>query len=161
MARTKRRRERRGAQPATTTPTAAPKAPTAAPRASYQGRQAVADARRRGPGPRARIVWTLRAIRAAFAAQPAATLIGAAIMLAAFALYVATAARDIVFGDTPELTAVALSAGVAHPPGYPVFTLIGWVFGQLPVGPPPFRIALFSAVCHVLTVAVVYPTTFT
>lgn len=96
--------------------------------------------------------WT----RDALATQPVATLVGAAVMLAALTLYVATAARDIAFGDTPELTAVALTAGVAHPPGYPMFTLLGWVFGQLPLGPLPFRISLFAAVCHVLTVGVVY-----
>lgn len=158
MARKKRGRERRRSQPATPSP-ASPKAPGAAPRA-YQGRQAAADARRRGPGPRKRAAATLGAIREALSAQPIATLVGAAIMLAAFTLYLVTAARDIVFGDTPELTAVALTAGVAHPPGYPLFTLIGWVFGQLPVGPLPFRIALFSVVCHTLTVGVIYAGTF-
>lgn len=158
MARTKRGRERRRSQPATP-PAGAPKAPAATPRA-YQGRQAAADARKRAAGPRERTVAAFRALRETIVAQPAAALVGAAIMLAALTLYVFTAARDIVFGDTPELTAVALTAGVAHPPGYPVFTVIGWVFGQLPVGPPPFRIALFSVVCHVLTVGVVYAATF-
>lgn len=83
---------------------------------------------------------------------------GAVVVLGALALYVATAARDIVYGDSPELTAVALSFGVAHPPGYPVFTSVGWLFGQIPSGPPPFRIALFSAACHAATVGVVYVT---
>jgi hypothetical protein len=98
--------------------------------------------------------------RAAIAAEPVAAIVGTVLVLAAFGLYVATAARDIVFGDTPELTAVALIAGVAHPPGYPLFTLVGWMFGQLPVGPLPFRIALLSVVCNALTVGIVYASTF-
>lgn len=64
-----------------------------------------------------------------------AVAVGAVIAVAVGALYVATAARDIVFGDSPELTAVALTLGVAHPRDYPTYTLIGWPFGQLPVGP--------------------------
>ena len=92
-------------------------------------------------------------------ANALALVIGATIVLGALVLYVATAARDIVLGDTPELTAVALTFGVAHPPGYPVFTMLGWLFGQLPVGPLPFRIALLSVVAHAATVGVVYAMT--
>jgi len=99
---------------------------------------------------------TWRAIRA----KPLTLAIGAAVVVAAFALYVATAARDIVYGDTPELTGVALTWGVAHPPGYPLWTALGWVFGQLATGPLPFRIALLSAVCHAATVGVVYATAY-
>jgi hypothetical protein len=127
---------------------------------AHQGRQAAAAARRAGPGPIERAHATITEIRAIVAADPIATAIGAVVVLVAFGLYLTTAARDIAFGDTPELTAVALTAGVAHPPGYPLFTLIGWVFGQLPVGPLPFRIALLSVVCHALTVGVVYAATF-
>ncbi|MDE3102000.1 MAG: DUF2723 domain-containing protein [Chloroflexota bacterium] len=76
------------------------------------------------------------------------------------ALYVATAARDIVFGDTPELTAVAVTLGVAHPPGYPIFTMLGWLFSHLPVGPVPFRVTLLSVVSNAATVGVIYVTTF-
>lgn len=89
-----------------------------------------------------------------------ASAVGAVIVLATLALYVATAARDIVFGDSPELTAVALTFGVAHPPGYPIFTMLGWLFGHLPVGPLPFRVTLLSVVCNAATVGVVYVTTY-
>ncbi len=39
-------------------------------------------------------------------------------------VYLATAARDIVFGDGLELCAVAATGGVAHPPGYPLYTTL-------------------------------------
>ncbi len=85
---------------------------------------------------------------------------GGIVVAAAFGLYLATAARDIVFGDTPELTAVALTFGVAHPPGYPLFTILGWLFGQLPDGPLPFRVTLLSVFSHAGTVGVIYAMTW-
>jgi hypothetical protein len=69
-----------------------------------------------------------------------------------------TAARDIVFGDAPELTAVAATLGVAHPPGYPLWTMLGHLFTLLPIGSLPFRVSVFTAVAAVGAVAVVYVT---
>jgi len=71
-------------------------------------------------------------------------------------LYGATTARDIVLGDTPELIAAAVTLGVAHAPGYPLFTMLGHLFSLLPFGPLPFRVNLLSAVCGTLTVGIVY-----
>ena len=62
----------------------------------------------------------------------------------AFILYFLTAARDIVVGDSPELTMAAVTLGVAHPPGYPSFTMLGHLFSLLPLGPIPFRINLLQ-----------------
>jgi hypothetical protein len=78
--------------------------------------------------------------------------------LVAFVVYLLTAARDIIPGDTPEFITVALTGGVAHPPGYPLLSLLGVVFGQLPVGPLPLRIDLISVLCHAGTVALVFLT---
>ncbi len=78
------------------------------------------------------------------------------IALAAGSLYVLTAARDLVVGDTPELITVATTLGVAHPSGYPLFTILGHLFSLLPFGPLPFRVNLLSSVCNALTVGVVF-----
>jgi len=87
----------------------------------------------------------------------AKTLVGAAVVVgAAGLLYSLTAARDIVVGDTPELITAAVTLGVAHPPGYPLFTMLGHVFSLLPFGPIPFRLNLLAATCDALTVGVVY-----
>ncbi len=82
--------------------------------------------------------------------------IGAAVVVLALAIYIATAARDLVFGDSPELIAVAATLGVAHPPGYPLWTVIAHLFSLLPVGPIPFRVGLVSVVCGTACVGVVY-----
>jgi hypothetical protein len=76
--------------------------------------------------------------------------------LVAFVAYALTASRDIFPGDTPEFITVALTGGVAHPPGYPLLSMLGALFGQLPIGPLPFRVNLVSAVAHAATVSFVF-----
>ena len=75
-------------------------------------------------------------------------------------LYLLTAARDIVAGDTPELITAAVTLGVAHPPGYPLFTMLGHVFSLLPLGSIPFRVNLLSVLCDAFTVTIVFLTAF-
>ena len=81
---------------------------------------------------------------------------GALVAIVALAVYIATAARDIVAGDTPELILAAVTLGVPHPPGYPLYTLLGHCFSLLPLGPVPFRLSLMAAVCGAAAVAFVY-----
>lgn len=78
------------------------------------------------------------------------------VTIAAVVLYFLTAARDIVVGDTPELITAAVTLGVAHPPGYPLFTMLGHLFSLLPLGSIPFRVNLLSVVCDSFAVGVVY-----
>jgi Protein of unknown function (DUF2723) len=82
--------------------------------------------------------------------------IGATVAGLAFLLYFLTAARDIVVGDTPELITAAVTLGVPHPPGYPLFTMLGHLFSLLPFGPVPFRVNLLAVTCDALTVAVIF-----
>lgn len=51
-------------------------------------------------------------------------------------------------GDSGELIAVASTLGIAHPPGYPLYTLLGKLFTFLPWGTIAWRVNFFSAVCH-------------
>src|SRR5437762_599011 len=71
-------------------------------------------------------------------------------------LYFLTAARDIVVGDSPELIMAAVTLGVAHAPGYPLFTMLGHLFSVLPFGSIPFRVNLLSVACDALAVGVIY-----
>jgi len=62
------------------------------------------------------------------------------------ALYVATLAPSIMGGDSGELTSSALTGGVPHPPGYPLFALLARLFTALPLGhSPAWRVNLLSA----------------
>lgn len=80
------------------------------------------------------------------------------VTVAAGILYFLTTARDIVVGDSPELITAAATLGVAHEPGYPLFTMLGHLFSLGPFGSIPFRINLLSVTCHSLTVGLVYLT---
>jgi hypothetical protein len=79
-----------------------------------------------------------------------------AVFLGFLALYVATLLPDVLPADAGEFQLVAAKAGVAHPPGYPLHTMLGWLFTGLPVGPTPaWRASLLSAVTAAGAVALV------
>jgi len=84
--------------------------------------------------------------------------IGAVVTIVTGSVFCATAARDIVLGDTPELITAAVTAGVPHAPGYPLVTMLGHLFSLLPSGSPAFRVGLLSVACGTATVAIVYMT---
>ena len=63
-------------------------------------------------------------------------------------LYVATLHPGLPAGDSGELITVAATAGVAHPPGYPLWTMLAGAFlKSLPAGNVAWRLNLFSALC--------------
>ena len=69
--------------------------------------------------------------------------------------YGLTLARSVVFGDPTEYTFVAHVLGIAHPPGYAFYTLLGKLFQTLvPLGAVAARMHLLSAV--VATVAALF-----
>lgn len=53
-------------------------------------------------------------------------------------------------GDSGELVTVAYTLGIAHPPGYPLYTLLGKIFTYIPYGPIAWRVNFFSAFCNTL-----------
>lgn len=60
--------------------------------------------------------------------------------------YVLTLAQVVVYGDPTEYTFVANILGIAHPPGYAFYTLLGKLFQTLiPIGDVPWRMHLLSA----------------
>ncbi|MBS4029514.1 MAG: DUF2723 domain-containing protein [Ignavibacteriales bacterium] len=72
--------------------------------------------------------------------------IGAAISLFAFFVYFLTANRTASFIDAGELATVATTLGIAHPTGYPLFTLLSYFVTKLPLGIPIiFQLNLFAA----------------
>jgi CheY-like chemotaxis protein len=81
------------------------------------------------------------------------------IFLAFLILYTATLMPDVLPADSGEFQRVAASAGLAHPPGYPLYTMLGWLFTKLPLGPSlAWRVSFFSALTAAATVALVFQT---
>ncbi len=61
-------------------------------------------------------------------------------------LYILTTARDVLPADSGEFQIVAPLLGVAHPPGYPLYTLAGRLFTWLiPLGTAAYRLNVMSA----------------
>lgn len=66
--------------------------------------------------------------------------------LIAFTVYLMTLAPTVWFIDSGELAAVATTLGIAHPTGYPLFTIIGHLFSMLPIGTSEiYRLNLMSS----------------
>jgi hypothetical protein len=79
---------------------------------------------------------------------------------AALALYIATLAPSVatVFDDSLEFQVVLPSLGIAHPTGYPLYTLLGWLASRLPVGDLAYRVNLLSALAGAATVGILFLT---
>ncbi|MBU1423304.1 MAG: DUF2723 domain-containing protein [Bacteroidetes bacterium] len=60
-------------------------------------------------------------------------LIGFGLSVGIFIVYLITLAPTVSFIDSGELSAVAATLGIAHPTGYPLFTILGWLFTKLPI----------------------------
>ncbi|HVA37152.1 MAG TPA: DUF2723 domain-containing protein [Candidatus Dormibacteraeota bacterium] len=72
-------------------------------------------------------------------------LLGALAFLAPLALYLASCGGYPAFWDTGELQTVPYILGIAHPTGFPLFTLVGWAFSHaLPIGSVAWRM---NAMC--------------
>lgn len=70
-------------------------------------------------------------------------------------VYLATMARTVPAGDSGELISAAWTWGVAHPPGYPLFTMLGGLITHLSPAGPAFSMNLFSVITQVGAVALV------
>ncbi|MDM8519368.1 DUF2723 domain-containing protein [Anaerolineales bacterium HSG6] len=81
-----------------------------------------------------------------------------ALTLSTFLLYLTTLAPSIVtlFDDSLEFQLVAYQLGIAHPTGYPLYTMLGYLFTLLPIGNVAFRVNLMSAVFGAATVGLLY-----
>jgi hypothetical protein len=76
--------------------------------------------------------------------------------IVALALYALTLYPDVPGGDSGELVGAIASGGVIHPPGYPLYALLGRVFVHLPHGSIAWRLNLLSAVCDAAAAGVLY-----
>ena len=69
-----------------------------------------------------------------------------AVAAALFLLYALMAPRTVALEDDGLFILSSYFLGVEHPPGYPLFTLIGHLFTHLPFGSVAYRVHLTSAV---------------
>ena len=82
-----------------------------------------------------------------FAALVAATL---------FAVYAASAPRTVMMEDDGLFVLASYYLGVAHPPGYPLHSMLGKLFTLLPFGSVAYRVHLLSAAFGALSCAALW-----
>ena len=84
-------------------------------------------------------------------------IIAALVFVLSFGTYVMTLSDTVVFWDVGEFIASSYLLQVPHPPGSPLFLIVGKVFGMLPIyKDPAVRIHVISALCSALTAMFLY-----
>jgi len=67
-------------------------------------------------------------------------------------VYFFTAQPNVGLLDSGEFIVAAQHFGVPHPTGYPLWTILAWLFQLLPLGNPAWEVNLFSGLCGALAV---------
>ena len=95
---------------------------------------------------------TRKARSAAYDEDPVICLASTALVLT---IYIWTLPPSVVGGDSGEIVVAAWTLVFAHPPGYPLITLVGHVFCHyiLPIGEPAWRMGVLNAVFGAATFA--------
>ena len=75
-----------------------------------------------------------------------------------FCLFLYFTALGISGGDSGDLVTAAAVFGVPHPPGYPLYTFLGFLVSRLPLFTVAWRVGILSALFHALTVFLVMAT---
>jgi tetratricopeptide (TPR) repeat protein/uncharacterized membrane protein YqaE (UPF0057 family) len=78
------------------------------------------------------------------------------IFLAVLAVYIVSLNPVFHANDSPETTACAFTLGIQHPPGYPLFSLMGKIFTFIPCGNIGFRVNLLAACCGAGSAALLF-----
>ena len=82
--------------------------------------------------------------------------LGLALLFAgALVLYAASTPRTVMLEDDGLFITTATFAGVAHPPGYPLFIILGWLASLVPFGSVAWRVHTLSGLMGALTCACV------
>jgi tetratricopeptide (TPR) repeat protein len=94
--------------------------------------------------------------RQAFVPASADWLQAAMVSAALFILYSCTAPRTVALEDDGLFVLASYYLGIAHPPGYPIYTALGKLFTLLPFGSVAYRVHLLSALFGGLTCAMLW-----
>ncbi len=73
-------------------------------------------------------------------------------------LYAFTSSRTIVHGDSGDFLSAVATAGIPHPSGYPLYTLLARVVYLLPLGNPVWQVNVLSSLFAAFTLVFVYKT---
>lgn len=84
-------------------------------------------------------------------------LISGIVIALSLLVYLFTMSRSIPYIDGGELTTDLWTLGIAHPTGYPLFTMLGYLFVHIPILPEvSMRANLFAALCTSAAAGIIY-----
>ncbi|MEW6096512.1 MAG: DUF2723 domain-containing protein [bacterium] len=83
-------------------------------------------------------------------------LIGIGVFLFSFFVYLHTLTPTIDLHDSGDMISASFVLGIPHPPGYPLYCLLGKLFSLIPLGNIAYRYNLFSATSASVAVMMVY-----
>ncbi len=79
------------------------------------------------------------------------------IFIVPFIVYLHNLSQSVYAGDSGDFLSAAVTRGIPHPSGYPLYTMIGIFFTSLPFGgTPAFQFGIFSALISAGSVLVIY-----
>lgn len=72
-------------------------------------------------------------------------------------LFIYTQSQSLYGGDAGDLVTAAYAGGVAHPPGYPLYTFLGYILSHsIPIGTVAWRVSFLSSVPLALALGVLF-----
>lgn len=83
-------------------------------------------------------------------------LIASLLFLLFLIIYLTFQSTSIYGGDAGDLVTAAYVRGVAHPPGYPLYTFLGWLLTKIPYSTVAWRVSLLSSIPSALSLGVLY-----
>ncbi len=102
------------------------------------------------------LAWLLHRYRIANLPIYQSTKLTGITFFVALLVYTLTLSPGLQPADGGEFQLVAARFDLAHPPGYPLYSILGGLFVRLPLGPnPAWRLNLFSALTAAATLALV------
>ncbi|GBD95131.1 hypothetical protein BMS3Abin05_02752 [bacterium BMS3Abin05] len=78
------------------------------------------------------------------------------VFVVAILAYLRTIAPDVSFWDCGEFIAASFTMGIMHPPGAPLFTIIGRLFTFFPIHNVAWRVNVISVISSALTITLLY-----
>ncbi|TET43775.1 DUF2723 domain-containing protein [candidate division TA06 bacterium] len=87
-----------------------------------------------------------------------AVILGVAAFVLPLIIYSLTLCRTVGFVDAGELCVVSRTLGIAHPTGYPLYTLLGRLFSLIPLGSVVVRTNFMSAFFAALSTFILFIT---
>jgi hypothetical protein len=63
---------------------------------------------------------------------------------------------SIYGGDAGDLVAAAYTGGIAHPPGYPLYSFLGYILTHIPISTVAWRVGLLSVIPAAGTLTLIY-----